>query len=206
MKRRVLILTVLVLLAAPVAASGGSSAYGVAIRGATVNLDRSVTITWSLEYADVLNSSVAVDGAIVRSGSDRAITFTTGPLSGGWHTITIEAHEFFETYSPVGSLCQVSGGHYVCARSWRSSTSVSVPYVTRTYCVVPRVVGLQLKVAMAQIRDAKCSLGAIKRVHSKQRAGTVLRQQPTATRDQLETGAAISFVVSNGRRRASARG
>ena len=206
MKRRLFILTVLAALVAPVAASGSNTAYGVAIRGATVNLDLSVTITWSLEYADVFNSSVAVDGAIVRSGSDRATAFRTAPLPGGWHTITIEAHEFFETYSPVGSSCQVSGGHFVCARSWRSSTSVSVPYVTRTYCVVPRVVGLQLKVAMARIRDARCSLGAVKRVHSKQRAGTVLRQRPMAKRDQLEKGAAISFVVSNGRPRAAARG
>ena len=134
MKPRLVILTVLAALAVLVAAGGSSAAYGVAIRGATVNVDRSVTITWSLEYADVFNSSVAVDGAIVRSGSDRAIAFRTVPLPGGWHTITVEAHEFFETYSSVGSLCQVSGGHYVCVRSWRSSMRVSVPYVAAGLC------------------------------------------------------------------------
>ena len=107
--------------------------------------------------------------------------------------------QIFETYSPEGPGCEVSGGHWVCARNWRSSMRVSVPYVTEPPCVVPRLVGLQLKVAKARIRDAGCSLGAVKRVHSKQRAGTVLRQQPTATIGQLQDGAAISLVVSNGR-------
>ena len=198
MKRRLSILTVLVALVVPVAASGRSAAYGVAIRGATVNRDHSVTIGWSLENANVFNSGIRVDGSLVRSGSDRAMWFTTAPLSGGSHMITIEAHEMFESYTArAGSLCQESGGHYVCVQSWRSSISVSVPSMTNTEYVVPLVVGLQFRVAKARIRDAGCSLGAVKRVDSNRRAGTVLTQQPKMSK-RLPKGAAIRLVVSNG--------
>lgn len=198
MERRLCMLTVLVALAVPVAASGSGANYGVAIRSATVNRDRSITIEWSLENANVLNSWIAVDGYSVRSWSDRATRFTTGPLPGGWHTITIEVREMFETYAPRGgSSCEVSGGHWLCVQSWRNSTSVSVPYETKAYCVVPLVVGLQLSVAKAQIGDARCSLGAVKRVHSERRAGTVLVQRPK-TKKRLPNSTPISLVVSNG--------
>ena len=198
MKVRIVILTVLVALVVPAAASGRNAAYGVAISAAIVNPDHSVTITWSLENANVLNSWLAVDTTTVRSASDRATGFRTAPLSRGSHMITIEVREFFETYSPRGSECRVSGGHWVCARSWRSSMRVSVPYVTEPPCVVPRTVGLQVKVAQARITAAGCSLDAVKRVHSKRPAGAVLRQQPKATIGQLQNGATISLVVSNG--------
>ena len=197
--RRIGILTVLVALLVPAAASGRSAAYGVAIRAAIVNSDHSITIAWSLENANVLNSRIAVDSTTVRGGSDRATGFTTAPLSGGWHTITIEVREFFETSSPSGSGCEVSGSHWVCFRVWRSSTPVSVPYATERLCVVPRMVGLQLKIATTRIRDAGCSLDSVKRVHSKRPVGTVLGQRPKATTGQPTTGTAISLVVSGGR-------
>jgi hypothetical protein len=198
MKRRLSILAVLFALAAPVAASGSSAADGVAIRGATVNRDHSVTIGWSLGNASVVNSWIGVDGTVVRSSSDRATWFTTAPLSGGSHLITIEVREIFEAYTPpAGSSCQVSGGHWVCVASWRSSIYVSVPSGTNTQYVVPRVVGLQLRVAKARIRDARCSLGAVKRVASNRPAGTVLAQQPKMS-TRISKGAAIRLVVSNG--------
>src|SRR5262245_54148851 len=86
-----LILMVLVMLVVPVAAEGRSTAYGLTIRGATVNRDHSVTIDWALENANVSNASIAVDGYTVASWSfgDRSTSFRTRPLSGGWHTISI---------------------------------------------------------------------------------------------------------------------
>jgi hypothetical protein len=199
MKRQPLILAVLAFLIVPTVAGGGSAGYGVAIRGAIVNRDRSVTIEWLLENANVFNSWIAVDGSIVRSGSDRATRFTTRPISGGSHTITIEVHAMFETYAPPGGgSCQVSGGHWLCVQRWRSATSVSVPHEVRTYCIVPRVVGLKLRVARARIDDARCSLGAVKRVRSERSAGTVLGQSPKSRR--LIDGKAIRLVVSRGPR------
>ena len=160
MKRRLLILTALVALAVPVAASGRSAGYGLSIRGATVNSDHSVTIAWQLESANASSMSIAVDGAVVGAGSGGATIFTTRPLSGGWHTITIQMREIFEAYSPPsGATCVVSGGHWLCARNWLSSINVSVP-VALASSVVPAVVGLQLKVAKVRIRDAGYSLGS----------------------------------------------
>lgn len=198
MKTRLFVLTVLVSLVVPVAAGGRSAAYGVAIRGATVNRDRSVTVIWSFENPSVFNSSITVDGHIVRGSSDRATAFRTAPLPGGWHAITVEAHEMFETYTPVGSACEVTGGHWVCARTWRNSIRVRVTYEPNRRCTVPRVVGLRLGIAKSRIRGASCSLGTVKRVHSKRRAGTVLVQRPKPKKRLLE-GAAISLVVSDGR-------
>jgi hypothetical protein len=202
MKRRLVILTALVALTVPIAARSGTT-YGVAIRGATVNVDHSVTISWMLENEGVSNSSIAVDATIVRSGSDRFTTFRTRPLAGGWHTITIEAREVYEAYTPEGSVCVPSGQHLVCARIWRRAIRVNVPYATNKHCVVPRVVGLKLNIAKAKIKGASCSLGAVKRVHSKRPAGTVLLQRPKTTKRKLPEGAAIRLVVSNGHRQAS---
>jgi len=186
----------LVALLAPTAAGARYSAYGVAIRGASVNGDHSVTIAWDLESANVCNQSLAVDGSVVRSGSDRAAIFTTRPLSAGSHTITIEVRELFETYTRAGSSCVESGGHWVCARNWRDSMIVSVPY--EMDCVVPRLVGLQLAVAKARITKTECSIGAVRRVHSKRPAGTILSQRPAATGQRLPNDTAIRLVVSIG--------
>jgi hypothetical protein len=188
--RRIGALTALVALVVPAAASGGSSSYGVALRSAIVNSDHSITIMWSLESADVFNAWLAIDGTTVSGLRGRATYFRTAPVSAGGHTITIQANTFFETYSPQGQDCQVSGGHWLCSMTWRSSTSVTVP--TATKCPASRTVGLQLKVAMARIRDAGCSLETVKHVRSKRPAGTVL--------NQVQKGMAISLVVSNGRK------
>lgn len=198
MQRQLFILAVLAALIVPFAANAQRGAYGVEIRNATVNRDRSVTIAWALEGANVSNDSIVVDGATVRSASDGATTFTTRPLSGGWHTITINVREFFESYTPSDSSCLVSGGHYVCARNWRGSMRVNVPLEAR--CVLPRVVGLQLAEAKARITNARCTMGALERVHSKRQAGTVLAQHPTKGKRQLPDATAIRLVVSIGPR------
>jgi PASTA domain-containing protein len=195
-RRQIFSIAMLVAFLAPTVAGARDNAYGVAIRGASVNGDRSVTIAWQLESANVFNHSLAVDGAVVRSGSDRATIFTTRPLPVGSHTITIEVRELFETYSGSGSSCVETGGHYVCARNWRSSMIVTVPY--EMDCVAPRVVGLQLAVAKARITKTECSIGAVRRIHSKRPAGTIVSQRPTVTGRQLPNGTAIRLVVSIG--------
>lgn len=196
MGRQILCVAMLVAFLAPTVAGARDSAYGVSIRGASVNGDHSVTISWALESPNVLNHSLAVDGSVVRSGSDRATTFTTRPLPVGSHTITIEVRELFETYSRSGSSCVESGGHWVCARNWRSSMIVTVPH--EMDCVVPRVVGLQLAVAKARITMTECSIGAVRHIHSKRPAGTVLSQRPAATGRQLPNDTAVRLVVSTG--------
>jgi len=195
-KRSIFCVAMLVALLAPTAAGAHDSAYGVAIRGASVNGDHSVTIAWELEGANVFNQLLTVDGSIVRSGSDRATIFTTRPLLVGSHTITIEVRELFETYTRSDSSCVVSGGHWVCARSWRDSMTVSVPYDVD--CVVPRVIGLQLAVAKARITKTECSIGAVRRIHSKRPAGTILNQRPAETGRRLPNDTAIRLVVSIG--------
>lgn len=198
MGRKLFVVAVMVALILPASVSALRSAYGVAIQGATVNGDHSVTITWRFESANVFNNSVVVDGFVIRRGSDRATIFTTGPLSAGSHAITIAAREIFETYTGTGPSCMVSGGHYVCTRTWSGSIRVTVPY--DTVCVVPGVVGLRLADAKTRIGNARCSMGAIQRVHSKRPAGTVLAQRPTESRRQLSRATAIVLVVSIGQR------
>ncbi len=197
MKRPISCVAMLVALLAPTVAGARDSAYGVAIRGASVNGDHSVTIAWQLESANVFNQLLTVDGSVVRSGADRATIFTTRPLSVGSHTITVEVRELFETYTRTSSSCVESGGHYVCARNWRNSMIVSVPY--EMDCVVPRVVGLQLAVAKARITKTECSIGAVRRIHSKRAAGIILSQRPSETGRQLPNDTAIRLVVSIGR-------
>src|SRR6478735_4856349 len=189
MKRPISCVAMLVALLAPTVADARDSAYGVAIRGASVNGDHSVTIAWQLESANVFNQLLTVDGSVVRSGADRETIFTTRPLSVGSHTITVEVHELFETYTRTGSSCVESGGHYVCARNWRNSMIVSVPY--EMDCVVPRVIGLQLAVAKARITKTECSIGAVRRIHSKRAAGTILNQRPAETGRRLPNDTAI---------------
>jgi hypothetical protein len=196
MTGRISSLAVLVALVLPAGAGAHHSAYGVAIRGASVNRDHSVTVAWEFESANVFNRTLAVDGSVVRIGSDRARIFTTKPLSGGSHTITIEARELFQSYTASDSSCVISGGHFVCARNWRSSMSVNVPY--ELSCVVPRVVGVPLASAKARITKAKCMIGAVRRVHSKRPAGTVVSQRPTETGRQLPNDYPIRLVVSIG--------
>ena len=197
MERSIFCVAMLVALLAPTAAGAHDSAYGVAIRGASVNGDHSVTIAWELEGANVFNQLLTVDGSIVRSGSDRATIFTTRPLPVGSHTVTIEVRELFETYSRSGSSCVESGGHYVCARNWRSSMILTVPDAMD--CVVPRLVGLQLAVAKARITKTECSIGAVRRIHSKRPAGTIVSQRPTVTGRQLPNDTAVRLDVSIGR-------
>jgi len=196
MKRSIFCVAMLVALLAPTAAGARDSAYGVAIRGASVNRDHSVTIAWQLESANVFNQLLTVDGAVVRSGPDRTTIFTTRPLSAGSHTITIDVRELFETYTRSDSSCAVSGGHWVCVRNWRDSMTVGVPY--EMDCLVPRVVGLQLAVAKARITKTECSIVAVRRVHSKRPAGTILSQRPAETGRRLPNDTAIRLVVSIG--------
>jgi hypothetical protein len=200
MNKRLVMFALLVSVVTPATAGARSAAYGVAIRGATVNGDHSVTIAWERESANAANTSIVVDGAVVGALSGGATIFKTRPLPGGWHTITVEVREIFEAYTPPsGATCEVSGGHWLCVRSWLSSIGVSVP-VSATTCVVPRLVGLRLVVAKARIMDTRCAIGALAHVHSKRRAGTVLTQRPKPTRRQLPAGTAIRLVVSSGRR------
>jgi hypothetical protein len=194
---KIRLFTFIAVLALGLPAAATASDAGVTIRGVTVNGDRSVSISWSFGSPNVSNSSIFVDGVIVRSASDRATWFKTAPLSGGTHTITIEAQEVFETYSAVGSACRVSGGHWVCVETSRASASVSVPLQRSAQSVVPRVVGLLLRVAKARITGAGFSLGAVGRVVSNQPAGTVLAQEPKGSR-ALSKGAAVRLVVSKG--------
>jgi PASTA domain len=209
MKRRLFILTVLGALVVLVAAGGGSAAYGVVIGRATVNRDHSVTISWVLANSNVYNVSVAVDWTIVQrwSSPNQSTSFTTPLLAGGRHTITVEAVETFQTSTNYGPSCVINSdrSYWVCRRTLQSSIAVGVPSNTTQPCVVPNVVGLRLEAAKSRIGVARCSLGAVRRIDSDRRAGTVLAQQPK-TGKRLSKDAAIRLVVSNGRPRVSARG
>src|SRR5262245_38484332 len=103
MRRRFLELGVLISLAAPAAAAGGTEAWGVAIQGATVNPDHSVTITWHRETPDVSVTSITVDYvAVSASSASSGQRFTTAPLLAGSHTITIEVVETFRSDTYLG--------------------------------------------------------------------------------------------------------
>jgi beta-lactam-binding protein with PASTA domain len=64
---------------------------------------------------------------------------------------------------------------------------------------VPRVIGLRLATAKTKIRHANCSVGTVKRAHSRVAAGRVVRQSPKAHR-HLGARARVNLVVSSGRR------
>jgi hypothetical protein len=202
MSRRLFTLTLLITLAALGASTTAS--YAAYVRRATVNSDRSVTIEWTLANTEVSNTSVAVDCCIVHSwySADRSTTFTTAPLAAGRHTITLEVLEMYWTNTDYGPTnCKVSTRPtfaWVC--TWRRSTTVTVRVPSSSSpapCVVPRVGGLRIEDAKAQIRLAKCSLGAITRKNANRTAGLVLTQQPTPG-TRLPEGAAIILVVSKG--------
>jgi photosystem II stability/assembly factor-like uncharacterized protein len=65
-------------------------------------------------------------------------------------------------------------------------------------CKVPRVVRKRLAIAKRSLRRANCRVGRVVRVHSRRRAGTVIRQslRPSATRP---AGTRVKLVVSRGR-------
>jgi hypothetical protein len=67
------------------------------------------------------------------------------------------------------------------------------PPPTTTQCVVPGVVGMQLDTARAQIADAACAVGRVKRVRSRQ-VGIVLAQNPAAG-TTLPQGGKVDLTV-----------
>lgn len=197
---------IVVALAAPAVADGSSSSYGLVIRQATVNPDRTVSLEWMLEDSDVSNLSISVDGTIVKRWPDgnRDTGFTTQPLVGGRHRIKIEVLETFLTNTNYGPTdCDVSPRddfQWVCEWRWSKSLFVSVPERAASAggCVVPHVVGLRLPDARAQLTKANCSLGSVARVDSSRTRGTVLRQS-SEWRSRLPKSALVSLVVSNGK-------
>jgi hypothetical protein len=200
MKRRLYILTVLVILATPGAANGSTGAWGVEIQRTTVNPDHSVTIEWTVESVNVSVTAITVDYRVV--GSTFMTRLTTAPLSSGSHTITIDATEIFLSNTYFGASCErySDSVSWRCRRPWHRSVLVSVPSETKTLCVVPSVVGLTLKDAKARITAAKCSVGAVTRAKSKWAASTVLAQRPEPSM-RLAARTLIKLVVSNGRAR-----
>jgi hypothetical protein len=52
-------------------------------------------------------------------------------------------------------------------------TNAALPHLD---CVVPRIVGLRLSLAKARLRHAQCSLGRVRKVHSKTKKGRVVSQ------------------------------
>jgi hypothetical protein len=170
----------------------------------TVNADSSVTIEWALVKPDVSNVSVAVDCCVVHTwfGANRATTFTTAPLSAGWHTIAIQVLQRFWSntyYDPTS--CEEStqeSFRWVCSRTaWTAPMRVDVPSSRHVLCVVPAVAGLRLKDAKARITVARCSLGAVTRKDSGRPVGTVIGQRPKES-TRLAKGATVTLVVSNG--------
>lgn len=66
-------------------------------------------------------------------------------------------------------------------------------------CVVPRVTGMKLARARARVRARGCSVGAVRRAHSRKRIGIVVRQSPRpGVRKPFR--ARVALVVSRGRR------
>lgn len=200
MKRRLLTVTLLITLAALVVSSTPS--HAAYVRRAIVNTDRSVTIEWTLASTEVSNTAVAVDCCVVHTwyAVDRSTTFTTAPLPAGRHTITLEVLEMSWTNTDYGPAnCKVSTRptyKWVCA--WRRWTTVTVRVPSSSSpapCVVPRVRGLRIEDAKAEIRLAKCSLGAITRKNANRASGIVVAQRPTPG-TQLPEGTAIALVVS----------
>ena len=203
MKRRLFALTILASCAALVWAATAS--YAAYVFRMSVNADKSVTIEWTLEGTDVSNVSVAVDCCAVHTwlNTDRSARFTTDPLSVGRHTIAIQVLERYWTntfYDPTS--CAVSTNEsfrWVCLRKiWTTPMAVLVSASRDPSCIVPVLVGLQLKDAKARIARAHCSLGAVMRKTSTRPSTTVLEQRPRE-RMRLANGATVTLVVSNGR-------
>ena len=188
---------------APPVAGSSASAYGVYINKATVNRNKTVSLEWTLEHVGVRNLSISVDGMTVKRwpNQNRDTAFRTQSLTGGRHEITVEVLETFWTNTNYGPTdCDISqreGFDWVCEWRWRDSRNVVVPgRQAQAACVVPRVVGLQLKDAEARITAANCSVGTVKRVESAGASGIVLAQQAQPTKSLLAR-AHVGLVVSS---------
>ena len=151
----------------------------------------------------VRNLSISVDGMTVKRwpNQNRDTAFRTQSLTGGRHEITVEVLETFWTNTNYGPTdCDISqreGFDWVCEWRWRDSRNVVVPgRQAQAACVVPRVVGLQLKDAEARITAANCSVGTVKRVESAGASGIVLAQQAQPTKSLLAR-AHVGLVVSS---------
>jgi len=81
------------------------------------------------------------------------------------------------------------------ASGLRTLTGPRLPAVHR--CVVPRVVGKQLKDAQRMIRKSHCRVGRIRWKYERARKGKVLAQRPRPQR-RLRAGARVNLVVSRG--------
>ena len=68
------------------------------------------------------------------------------------------------------------------------------------FCVVPNVVGQELRFAKGHIAESNCSIGTITRVYSTAKYGRILAQHPKPAK-HLRRGATVALTVSNGRRR-----
>ncbi len=74
--------------------------------------------------------------------------------------------------------------------------------VTATFdaCGVPRLTGMRLAAAKRALRNNHCSLGRVKKAHSRKKKGIVLRQHVAAGKT-LAPGSRVNVVVSKGRKR-----
>jgi len=91
-----------------------------------------------------------------------------------------------------------------CAVQWSALGEFDVqqpapPPPPAPKCNVPAVAGKTLSRAKAKIRAAHCAVGRVKRIRSRKKSGTVIRESPSPGKI-LAAGSKVNLWVSRGKR------
>ncbi|MBA3717877.1 MAG: PASTA domain-containing protein [Actinobacteria bacterium] len=151
----------------------------------------------------VLAGTVSVDRkdtaatfGVVRLGPSGALD--TGFGTGGKVTTQVQATDTARAVTLQPDAKIVVGGWAAPSIGALENFALARYVGAKPPCVVPRVKGKQLAAARKAIVAANCRTGSVKKIRSRSRSGTVLKQSP-APGVQLENGAKVNVTVSRGR-------
>ena len=168
---------------------------------------------WTFSDGSIIDHpAVSPDGSVVvagvrpnfgQPGSVRAWNAATGtvdwqidlPNENGGNQILYTQPRFSADSDTAyfGTAILGGSGEFSFVYAVGAGTNPPPPPPPPTQCVVPGVVGMTLATARAQIVDAGCSVGTVKRVRSKQ-VGIVLVQSP-APGTTLPPGGRVNLTV-----------
>ena len=166
-------------------------------------------VTWKVQAAG-LDAAGPVLARLRISGRripQSPLTFSVSPFD-VWSALRGRPHWIFGDGASangrrVAHAYRSSGTYVVRVRqadALGNTTTATRRIVIAPPCVVPSVVGETLAAAKAAIRRNHCRTGRVTRAHSASvRKGRVLKQRPGPGR-RLANGAAVSLVVSRGKR------
>jgi hypothetical protein len=113
--------------------------------------------------------------------------------NGGYQVLETQPQFSADSQTAYFGTAILAGGYEYSFLYAVGAGTATPPPPPPTECVVPGVVGMNLDAARAQIVDAGCLVGRIRRVRSDQ-VGIVLAQSPVAG-TRLPQGGSVSLTV-----------